>query len=302
MRQRWARKDCKMEDRQMRVMRVMAGNVSYNVRDMSKTKKYIWPEDYPPSPASPAHGSSLAISLAGNSHRDVSLGCGFKNSVNSKGDVMTIPINPDSAAPKTGVLPFEPGALDRSGLRLTRAEFARFLGVSKQTVGEWVTAGKISLGADGRLDPRQAVSQLLRNSDPARLRAKVLEPLARDIGSLQRRVSELERALAAATEDAEFHEECAGELATQLNAFDNHLRNERDVLVTLPADKVIDSIHQWWTRVSEDGTAAAGLLSILECVPDNGLDILQHELVSLNEPDNFHSGAPGIPEEGGGNE
>lgn len=186
-------------------------------------------------------------------------------------------------------------------MRLTRAEFARFLGVSKQAVGEWVTAGKITLGADGRLDPRQAVSQLLRNTDPARLRAKVLEPLSRDIGRLQQRVAELEKSLAQSDENASFHEEAAGEMAVQLNELDRHLFDERDVLATLPTDKVIDGIAAWLKRVSDVDTQAS-LLSILECVPDNGLDILQHEMDSLDTLDNFHSGAPGIPMEGGGNE
>lgn len=201
---------------------------------------------------------------------------------------MTNLLNPDSTTQKTGLLPFAPGDLDRSGLRLTRAEFARFLGVSKQAVGEWVTAGKITLGADGRLDPRQAVSQLLRNSDPARLRAKVLEPLSRDIGRLQQRVAELERALAAATEDANFHEESASELASQLIAFDRQLLEECAVLVTLPVGEVIDGITAWLKRVSEDGTATAGWLTILECVPGNGLNISQQELDSL---DNIAHGA-----------
>jgi len=187
---------------------------------------------------------------------------------------MTNLLNPDSATPKTGVLPFASGELDRSGLRLTRAEFARFLSVSKQAVGEWVIAGKITLGADGRLDPRQAVSQLLRNTDPARLRAKVLEPLSRDIGRLQQRVAELEKALAQSEENATFHEECSGELAAQLNALYQRLLDERAVLVQMPPDKVIDAITEWLRRVSEDGTAAAGWLTILECVPDSGLNIL----------------------------
>ena len=185
---------------------------------------------------------------------------------------MTNQLNPDCTTPKSGVLPFEPGALDRSGLRLTRAEFARFLGVSKQAVGEWVTSGKISLGADGRLDPRQAVSQLLRNTDPARLRARVLEPLARDIGKLQQRVADLEKSLAQSDENGSFHEECAAELAAQLNEFDRHLVVERDVLVSLPANKVIDGISAWLKRISEDGIAVAGWLTILDCVP--GMDNL----------------------------
>lgn len=195
---------------------------------------------------------------------------------------MINPLNLDCATQKTGTLPFASGDLDRSGLRLTRAEFARFLSVSKQAVGEWVTSGKITLGADGRLDPRQAVSQLLRNTDPARLRAKVLEPLSRDIGRLQQRVAELEAELARVKEDAEYHEEVSGELAAQLNAFDNHLADERNVLVSLSSNKVIDGIAAWLKRISEDGIAVAGWLTILECVPDNGLDILQHELDSLS--------------------
>lgn len=205
---------------------------------------------------------------------------------------MTNPLDPDCSPQKTGFLPFAPGALDRSGLHLTRAEFARFLGVSKQAVGEWVTAGKITLGADGRLDPRQAVSQLLRNSDPARLRAKVLEPLVRDVGLMQKKVADLERALAAATEDASFHEESADELATQQIAFDTALRDERDVLVTLPADKVIDGIVAWWKRVSEDGTAAAGATMIVECVPGYSLEISQRELDSLNDMDSLLRDVP----------
>ena len=206
---------------------------------------------------------------------------------------MTNSLYPDSATPKTGVLPFASGDMDRSGLRLTRAEFARFLGVSKQTAGEWVTAGKISLGADGRLDPRQAVSQLLRNSDPARLRAKVLAPLVRDVGVMQKRVADLEAALAAANENASFHEESASELIGQWNDLDRCLRDERDVLVQMPSDKVIDGIAAWLKRVSEDGTAAAGWLTILDCVPDNGLDILQHELdnLSLGAPEENMEGA-----------
>lgn len=188
---------------------------------------------------------------------------------------MTNPLDPDCGTPKTGVLPFAPGALDRSGLRLTRAEFGRFLGVSKQAVGEWVTAGKITLGADGRLDPRQAVSQLLRNSDPARLRAKVLAPLVKDVGLMQKRVADLERALAAAKEDASFHKECAEEwgiFGDQLNALEHHLHEERAGLAMLPADSVIGGIAVWLDRISDVGTTA-GLLTILECVPGNGLDI-----------------------------
>lgn len=128
---------------------------------------------------------------------------------------MTKPLDNDFSGQKREAqptLPFDPAQVDRCGIRLTRADFARFLGVSKQAVGEWVASGKIVLGADGRLDPRQAVAQLLRNSDPAKLRAKVLAPLLRDVGTLQRRIAELESELARVKEERDFEAGAAREL------------------------------------------------------------------------------------------
>ncbi|MDO8413566.1 MAG: hypothetical protein Q7S51_07245 [Gallionellaceae bacterium] len=181
---------------------------------------------------------------------------------------MTKTLNPDSSA----FLPFDPKDLDRSGLRLTRAEFARFLEVSKQAVGEWVTAGKITLGADGRLDPRQAVSQLLRNSDPARLRSKVLAPLARDVGILQKRVAELERDLASANEDVDFHEGASLELIEQQDTLRQHLENDRAELANLPAVQVIAGLLAWLGQVAS-GVGDWQGLSILDCVPAVHADV-----------------------------
>jgi hypothetical protein len=181
---------------------------------------------------------------------------------------MTYRPDPDKASRKTGFLPFAPGELDRSGLRLTRAEFARFLGVSKQAVGEWVTAGKITLGTDGRLDPRQAVAQLLRNSDPARLRAKVLAPLVRDVGELQRRIGELEVELARWKEEAGFHEGAALELAGQINGLACRLQEERAELATLPSGLLLSALVAWLGEAEE--AAGDPDLAILDCVPEPG--------------------------------
>lgn len=196
---------------------------------------------------------------------------------------MTKALYPD----RNAFLPFAPGDLDRCGLRLTRAEFSRLLEVSKQAVGEWVTSGKITLGADGRLDPRQAVSQLLRNSDPARLRAKVLEPLARDIGRLQQRVVDLEAKLSMAKEDAEFHEEASLELIDQWQALDEHLVEESAELARLPADKVVAAVIAWMRRVTDGQTDAADLAL---------LDFLHTS--ALPSPD-IHPGALAVTTKGG---
>lgn len=155
---------------------------------------------------------------------------------------MTPNLDPDRSAQ---MLPFAPGDLDRCGVRMNRAEFARFLGVSKQAVGDWTRAGKITLGPDSLLDPRQAVQQLLRNTDPARLRSKVLAPLVGEVGTLQRRVTSLEAALAAARADAEFHEGAAGELAEQVDALLRHFRDDWRELARLPASTVRAAIDAW---------------------------------------------------------
>lgn len=196
---------------------------------------------------------------------------------------MTQHLNPDHSTLGTGFLPFASGDLDRSGLRLTRAEFARFIGVSKQAVGEWVTSGKITLGADGRLDPRRAVSQLLRNTDPSRLRARVLAPLVKDIGGMQKRIGDLEAALAAAEENADFHESGVLEMIEQQDALRRGLVDERDDLELLPASKVISAIIAWLDHAAsgEVGT----VLGILECIPKNADEIPEDAPADAHDKD-----------------
>lgn len=143
------------------------------------------------------------------------------------------------------LLPFAGGDLDRSGIRLTRAEFSRFLGVSKTAITDWVKSGKVVLGADGRLDPRQAVSQLLRSTDPARLRSKVLAPLVKDVGVMQQRVANLERDLARALEDVEFYRASSLELLDMAEAFETRLNMEWPVLREIDADTALAAIAAW---------------------------------------------------------
>jgi hypothetical protein len=155
---------------------------------------------------------------------------------------------------KTPLLPlgFDQAQLG-SGLRLTRAELARLLGTSRQAVTTWVKSGKISIGVDGRIDPRAAVAQLLRHSDPAKVRAKVLAPLTGELGALQRRVAELETKLHAARECADFHEGAAAELLAQQAALLRHLAAQRAALSALTGAEVVDAIETWLRRAAESG-------------------------------------------------
>ncbi len=167
---------------------------------------------------------------------------------------MTEPIDNDFSGQKRQTqptLPFDPAQVDRCGIRLTRAEFARFLGVSKQAVGEWVAAGKIVLGADGRLDPRQAVGQLLRNSDPAKLRARVLAPLMRDVGALRRRIAELEAELARVKEDRDFEARVAAELGKTPDAMLALIAEEWPTLRTVEPDRINAALDDIFRRATD---------------------------------------------------
>jgi hypothetical protein len=87
---------------------------------------------------------------------------------------------------------------DVGNLRVRPAELARMLGVSRQSVSQWIQIGKVTLGADGRVDPAKATRQVIDNSDPSRLRARVLRSAVEDVGTLRRRIADLEHQLAAA--------------------------------------------------------------------------------------------------------
>ena len=154
---------------------------------------------------------------------------------------------------------------ERAGIRVTRAEFSRMMECSRQCVTDWVQAGRIVVGADGRFDPRQAVASLLRTGDPARIRAKVLEPLVRDIGQRDRRIAELEAKLADALEDAAYHEENVIEVLGKLEAFQKVLATDWEFLHTAPPDDGLASVLSWLEVAMKNGAVSAG--SLLDHLP-----------------------------------
>lgn len=92
------------------------------------------------------------------------------------------------------------GLLDQSALlkvRILPAQFARALGVSKQSVSRWLKDGWITLSADGRLDPPVAIGQLLRRCDPGRLRARWLRQAITDVQTLREAAAQADERVAA---------------------------------------------------------------------------------------------------------
>lgn len=74
---------------------------------------------------------------------------------------------------RSSLLPFNPA--DLVAMRVRPADFARMCNVSRQTVSQWIKKELVSLGPDGLLDPSKAARQVMENTNPARLRARVFK-------------------------------------------------------------------------------------------------------------------------------
>ena len=87
-------------------------------------------------------------------------------------------------------LPFDPATLAQ-GVRVSQADFARLVGVSRQTVSQWVRKGKIQTAyPDGSLDPARAARDVIRNTKPSQLRAKVFKVATEDAQALRIRLAD----------------------------------------------------------------------------------------------------------------
>ena len=170
-----------------------------------------------------------------------------------------------------------------AGIRVTRAQFAKMMGCSRQAVTEWVRAGRLTVGPDGRFDPRTAVASLLRTGDPARLRAKVLQPLAAELQTLRGRIVDLEAALGQALrtieternerkriidEAIEFHEGAAAELLDIFEALREQIATAWPVLSELPENAGPGIVIGWLDLAQQVGPERAG--PILAALAENG--------------------------------
>lgn len=103
----------------------------------------------------------------------------------------------DACPARRSTLPFD--LAEMIAVRLLPAQFARVVGVSKQSVSKWIRAGKVTLGPDGRLDPVAGIQEVLNKTAPTRLRARIFrqamqgaDAMRAEIRTLQRRCVQLE--------------------------------------------------------------------------------------------------------------
>lgn len=165
---------------------------------------------------------------------------------------------------KNALLPFEPSELDRFALKVRQSDFARLMGCSKQAVSEWVRTGRVQVGADGLINPREAIARLIRYSDPAKVRSIVLRPLVSQIYALQARVSELEAENAGLRESEEFASESVDEVLESFAFISRQLSADWENLRKVDADLAVVALRDWLQQVEQLGPERVG--SVLDYV------------------------------------
>ena len=170
---------------------------------------------------------------------------------------MTIQINPDSLPENAGkTRSFYFGSSDEAmtaGVRVRPADLARLFGVTKQAVSAWVKDGRIVLGVDGRVDPRDAVNRLIATGNPARLRAIFLKPLITEIDEARRRIADLEQSLVDLNDESEFNRNSASGMIDLFEIFKDTLEDEWHEIRELPSQQGLDALLGWLDDSIERG-------------------------------------------------
>jgi hypothetical protein len=166
---------------------------------------------------------------------------------------------------------FESEQIDLSHIRVRPSEFARMMGCSKQAVSIWIRDGKVILGRDGRMDPAQAVAQLLKNSNPNQLRLKALSPLIRKqnesdllIKQLQNKIETLTSEVSFLKDEVDFYEGSSNEYVAIFDGLRARLKDELDLLADVASPQLINAINRWLYKALEYGPDDLMIIDFLE--------------------------------------
>jgi plasmid maintenance system antidote protein VapI len=203
--------------------------------------------------------------------------------------------NPDSAptGKAQAFLPFAETEL--LAVRLRPAEFARCIGVTKQSVSRWIKNNTVTLGADGRLNPTAAMRQLLRTGDPGRIRARLVRQAFADMGDLRAqaaRADELGLKVAALAEQIEVERFTADQDYETLGRWLDEFK--RCIAETPPAIRAEPDADAWRLYVNET------LTRVMEADSLDDLNEIDAQVAAaLADEDSFTVRSPLM--EGGGN-
>jgi hypothetical protein len=146
-------------------------------------------------------------------------------------------------------------------LRIRPADLARMIGVSKQTISVWIRNGKVTVGPDGRLNPVEACRQVMRNSDPSRLRSKMLRGLCDDEGDLRRQISERDALITKLNARVEYLTGCWDELDCAFEQFLTEIPAQWESLCILDPDLIVPALRELFNTSIITCGEAAGTLS-----------------------------------------
>jgi len=168
---------------------------------------------------------------------------------------MTEQVKYDAATPKTTCmaaveLPLLADHKELLRMRIRPAEFARLLGVSKQCVSHWIRDGKIAQPSqlDGRIDVQRAIQSVLRNTDPGRLRSRVLRQAVDDAQALRANLARAEDRAEAAEAALREAQSKTRHLDEWIAASDRSAKIFMDLIVQ-HADELRDTPTEAWPEL-----------------------------------------------------
>jgi transcriptional regulator with XRE-family HTH domain len=181
-------------------------------------------------------------------------------------------------------LPLLADAPELMKVRVRPAEFARIVGVSRQTISRWVSGGKITVHPlDGRIDMQAAVRQVLQFTEPGKLRARLFRQAVADVNDLRAavasadaRAAALDAELSKARSEAQYFRRYSEDCDRYLDAF-------KRIVIAREADlrRAPDS-SAWRSVVDEIELQAAGVCDRVEVDPDlEELAMLEREAKAL---------------------
>lgn len=172
--------------------------------------------------------------------------------------------------------------VDESKIKMKPAEFARLIGVSKQAVSVWIKDGKIDIFPNGYLNPDKAIKQLLKNTNPAKLRSRALMPLIKQVKELTIKNKQKEFDLIDLRESVEFLTSANEELLKVIGAIPMRLDNELDQLKKHDSEKVIKATCLWleaYTQNLNDDLRITQFISTAPLVKEEGAGLDLNEIL-----------------------
>lgn len=179
-------------------------------------------------------------------------------------------------------LPFLANSAELLRVRVTPAQLSRVLGVSKQSVSRWIAAGKVTISPlDGKADLQEATRQVLRNTNPGKLRSRVLRRAVDDVQELRESAALADERVAAVQTQLD----AANKRIAALEEFSDRYGRCEDILAAMvveAAPKLRREMTRLRSTAWERAGAAASTTSTGETPDDWAAAVAEAEAVAAD--------------------